>query len=93
MTHTNIQLTIRGLDAKTKQILVNKARQQGISLNRYALRALQESAGLASKNGRYNELRLFFNTHHIDRHDSQTLEDALDWADRMSIEKQQNEQL
>lgn len=93
MNNTNLQLTIRGLDARTKVALVNKAKQQGMSLNRYALQALKQSAGLSDTNGRYRELRFFFNNHHIDYADTQAVEDALAWADRASVEKQQRERL
>ena len=92
MNDSNLQLTVRGLDAQTKQALVNKAKQQGVSLNRYALQALKQSAGL-STNGRYRELKQFLDDHHIDHADAQAVEETLAWADRTSIDKQQREQL
>lgn len=92
MNDSNPRLTIRGLDIQTKQALVSNAKQQGVSLNRYALQALKHSAGLSSTAGR-EELKQFLDAHHIDRADAQAVEDALAWADRGSIEKQQHEQL
>ena len=93
MDNSNLQLTIRGLDTQTKQALVNKARQEGVSLNRYALQALKHSAGHTSTTARYKELRQFLDMHYIDHADAQAVENALVWADRASIEKQQREEL
>jgi len=45
MNHPTLQLTIRGIDPKTKNALVKKASQQGLSLNQYAIKALQNSIG------------------------------------------------
>ena len=42
------QLTIRGVDEKLHQRLRNKARQQGMSINRYVLHLIKESVGLAN---------------------------------------------
>lgn len=41
------QLTIRGMDEKLHQTLQNKAKQQGLSMNRYVLYLIKESVGLA----------------------------------------------
>lgn len=86
MNDSSLQLTIRGLDAWTKQALVNKARQQGVSLSCYALQVLKQSAGLSGTKGRYRELKQFLDDHHIDHADAQAVEKALTWADHISVD-------
>ncbi len=88
-----LQLTIRGLDTQTKQVLVKKAKQQGVSLNRYVLYALKLGAGISASNDRYDKLKNFLDDHYINPADVQAVEDALDWADRTSLDKQRREQL
>ena len=88
-----LQLTIRGLDTQTKQVLIKNAKQQGVSLNRYVLYAIKRGAGISDINSRSDKLKNFLDDHHIDLADAQAVEDALNWADRTSLDKQQREQL
>lgn len=88
-----LQLTIRGLDTQTKQVLIKNAKQQGVSLNRYVLDAIKRGAGISDINSRSDKLKNFLDDHHIDLADAQAVEDALNWADRTSLDKQQREQL
>lgn len=83
-----LQLTIRGIDSRTKSALVKKANQQGISLNRYVLRSLQQSADLDNGETRYLKLKQFLNSNKIDRKDKAAFDEALAWSDRVSIAKQ-----
>jgi hypothetical protein len=43
--NTAQQLTIRGVDATTKQLLESRARERGISLNSYNLELLRREVG------------------------------------------------
>lgn len=86
-----LQLTIRGLDPVTKAALTKKAIQQGVSLNRYALNALQKSVGIEGSQQRYLELKRFLSNHKIEQHDKKIFDEALAWADKSSISKQSRE--
>jgi len=46
--NTTQQLTIRGVDARTKQLLIARARQSGMSLNTYNLELLRREVGTNS---------------------------------------------
>jgi hypothetical protein len=86
-----IQLTIRGLDPSTKAALVKKASQQGMSLNRYAVKALKKSVGLDENEQRYLEMKQFLSNHKIEKRDLKALEEAISWSDKTSIAKQSTE--
>lgn len=92
MNNTTLQLTIRGLDPKTKDALIKKANQQGLSLNRYALQALQKSAGIDDSDNRYRALKEFLNTHSMHKADKKAFDEAIAWSDKASIEKQHQEE-
>lgn len=52
--NTSNQITIRGVDARTKKRLSDRARQRGMSLNAYNLELLKQNAGtsdVATTNG------------------------------------------
>jgi hypothetical protein len=93
MSKSSLQLTIRGLDAQTKVALVKKANQQGLSLNRYALKALQRSAGLDDQEVRYQVLKQFLNEHAINqtRADKEAFDEAIKWSDETSLKKQRQD--
>jgi len=92
MNHPTLQLTIRGIDPKTKNALVKKASQQGLSLNRYALKALQNSIGLNGYEHRYQTIKRFLGDHSMDKIDKKAFDDAVLWSDKASIEKQNREE-
>ena len=92
MNNTTLQLTIRGLDPKIKDALIKKANQQGLSLNRYALKALQNSAGIDDSEKRYRALKQFLNTHSMHNTDKKAFDEAIAWSDKTSIEKQHQEE-
>lgn len=92
MNNTTLQITIRGLDPTTKDMLVKKANQRGMSLNQYALKTLQQSAGIDDSEMRYQALKQFFSTHRIDKDDMKAFDEAIAWADKASIEKQRKEE-
>jgi hypothetical protein len=92
MNNPALQITIRGLDSATKDALVKKANQQGISLNQYALKALQQNAGVDDSEKRYQEMKQFLKTHHMSKGDKRAFDEAIEWSDRTSIEKQRREE-
>ncbi|HUD07408.1 MAG TPA: hypothetical protein VMR34_06005 [Candidatus Saccharimonadales bacterium] len=92
MNNTTLQLTVRGLDPVTKDALIKKANQQGLSLNRYALKTLQNSAGIEDSDSRYRSLKQFLNTHSIHKADVKAFDEAIAWSDKSSTEKQHREE-
>ena len=92
MDTTNFQLTIRGLDNETKNALQQKAHQQGMSLNKYALKTLKQGAGINTHENRYLKLKDFLNSHSISSSDKTAFDDALLWADSTSKEKQSKDE-
>lgn len=92
MSKTSLQLTIRGLDPATKAALKKKASQQGVSLNKYALKALRQNAGIDDSEVRYRAMKRLLKEHHMSRGDKKAFDDAIAWADKASIEKQRREE-
>ena len=92
MNNTTLQLTIRGLDPKIKNALIKKANQQGLSLNRYALQILQNSAGIDDSEHNYRVLKQFLDTHSVLRTDKKTFDAAIAWSNETSIEKQHKDE-
>ncbi|HUC87715.1 MAG TPA: hypothetical protein VMR95_01020 [Candidatus Binatia bacterium] len=92
MNNTTLQLTIRGLDPETKDALVKRANQQGLSLNRYALKALQNNSGINDREKRYRTLKQFLSTHSMTKTDKKAFDEAIAWSDKVSIEKQSREE-
>jgi hypothetical protein len=92
MHDSTLQLTIRGLDPKTKAALIKKANHQGLSLNRYALKALQNSAGIDDSKNRYQALKQFLDTHTVTKSDKKAFDAAVAWSDDVSLEKQRKEE-
>jgi hypothetical protein len=92
MSNTTLQITIRGFDSATKDALMKKAKQQGVSLNQYALKALQHSVGIDDSEKRYQAMKQFFKAHHMDKDDKKAFDEAIAWSDKTSIEKQRREE-
>ena len=92
MSDTSLQLTIRGLDAATKQALVKKARRQGMSLNRYALESLKQSAGVSPAEERYQRLKAFIDKHGIPADEMRNIQEAITWGKRASLDKQRRDE-
>ena len=85
------QITVRGLDAQTKAALVKRAHQEGLSLNRYALKALQQVAGTDQAESRYQAFHLFLTKHHLDSSDKSAFDSAIRWSDTSAAKKQTRE--
>jgi hypothetical protein len=92
MNNSTTQITVRGLDPATKDALMKKANQQGVSLNRYALKALQYSAGIDDSEKRYQALKQFFKAHHMAKGERKAFDEAIAWADKASLEKQRRDE-
>jgi hypothetical protein len=92
MSNSATQITVRGLDPATKDALMKKANQQGVSLNRYALKTLQKSVGIDDSEKRYQALKQFFKAHHMDKNDKKAFDEAIAWSDKASLEKQRREE-
>lgn len=92
MNNTHLQITIRGLDPATKDALIKKANHQGVSLNRYALKTLQNSVGTDESEKRYQTMKNLLNANHINEEDRKAIDDALAWSDKASLEKQRREE-
>jgi Pyruvate/2-oxoacid:ferredoxin oxidoreductase gamma subunit len=90
--NNNLQITIRGLDANTKSALVKKAHQKGVSLNQYALASLKQTAGIETSEERYQRMKQFLDKHHISEEDAQAINEAVEWLDKTSLEKQKRDE-
>ncbi|HVA11359.1 MAG TPA: hypothetical protein VNG32_04320 [Candidatus Dormibacteraeota bacterium] len=92
MNSSTTQITVRGLDSATKKALMKKANQQGMSLNRYALKALQYSAGINDSEVRYRAMKQLLKKHHMVKGYKKTFDEAIAWSDKASLEKQRREE-
>jgi hypothetical protein len=92
MNDTTLQLTIRGIDPDTKNALIKKASRQGLSLNRYVIKALQNNIGLNDYEHRYQAIKNFLSAHSMNKIDKKTFDDAVLWSDKTSIKKQNREE-
>lgn len=89
MSNTKLQVTIRGLDARTKAALVKNARNRGVSFNQYALTSLKQAAGVQE---RYSDMKDFLKHNRISDHDHQQLDEAVQWLNETSLSKQKQEE-
>jgi plasmid stability protein len=73
--NTTQQLTIRGVDEATKNTLIARARQRGMSLNAYNLELLRQDAGTTDAAGKTNGLERFIGIAPLDPQVEETLRD------------------
>jgi plasmid stability protein len=92
MVDSSTQLTIRGLDARTKQRLQKRAAENGMSLNKYALESLRLNAGSDSSEERYEEMKRYLDKHHVSHEDMLAVDEAIAWSHKTSLEKQRREE-
>ena len=92
MAQANLQLTIRGVDKRTKELLQQKAAQKGVSMNRLSLDALRQEAGSDSSEERYRRMKAFFAEHRISSADIKAAEEAIAWQNRASLRKQKKDE-
>lgn len=88
----DLQITVRGLDSTTKQALVKKAAQKGVSLNQYALAALKQSAGIETSQERYKRFKQFLSKSRVSDEDKRAVNEAIAWMDKTSIAKQKRDE-
>jgi plasmid stability protein len=86
------QITVRGLDGPTKAALAQRAAQRGLSMNKFALESLKQSAGTDSSAERYHSMKQFLSQHHITLADAQAFDQAITWSDKASAEKQRRDE-
>lgn len=92
MQNTHLQITIRGIDPATKAALSQQAASEGLSLNRYALRALRRDAGTDGPANRYRALQNFVSNHPVNGRDKKAFDAAVSWADTASLKKQREDE-
>lgn len=92
MAQANLQLTIRGVDAETKAALVTRAAQSGVSLNKYVLQSVRQAAGTDSSEERYRRMVAVIDKYRIPSEDIKAAEEAIDWMDKASKEKQKQDE-
>lgn len=85
------QLTVRGLDARTKALLTKKAAREGLSVNKLAIQSLRQTAGADSSEERYQHFLALLDKNRIVPEDIRAAEAAIARMDTVSIEKQKKE--
>lgn len=83
------QITIRGIDPATKEALVKKAKQSGVSLNRYVVTTLRRNSGMQSSVERSREMKEFISMYPVSKKEILAIKDSLAWSKHTSIGKQQ----
>lgn len=91
MSSNYYQITIRGLDARTKQLLAKKAAEKGLSLNKLGLESLRRTAGTEDNNERYARIRAFLEKHPMPRDEAERIDEALRWHKQASLAKQKRD--
>jgi plasmid stability protein len=92
MADSSTQLTIRGLDARTKQRLQKRAADSGMSLNRYALESLRQTAGDETTEERYQRMKAVIAKNRIPPDEIKRINTAIEWGNKVSMEKQKREE-
>lgn len=92
MNHSSLQLTIRGVDPRTKQQLTKIASRKGVSLNNLLVRALKQTAGTNTTAERLQLMRETLSQHRISRGDITAAETAIAAMDTISKAKQKRDE-
>jgi hypothetical protein len=93
MNKPSTQLTIRGIDDLTKKALQTKAKQEGVSLNRYVVKAIKRGAGIDEVETRYQRLKKIIEENPINKEDLKTLNEVILWSKKESLKKQSKQEL
>jgi hypothetical protein len=88
----NLQLTIRGVDLRTKQQLTQLAARRGVSLNSLVIETLKQTAGTNTKEDRLRHIRDTLHQHRINSEDILTAETAIAEMDAISKAKQKRDE-
>lgn len=92
MNNSNVQLTIRGVDFRTKQELAKIASRKGVSLNNLVVKALKQTAGTNTTEDRLLLFQETLRQHRISSHDIAAGETAISDMDVMSKQKQERDE-
>lgn len=92
MKDSTTQITVRGLDSRTKAALTRQAKRRGLSLNKFALESLRQAAGVETSEERYLAMKQFIDEHPISSEDAQAINEAVAWMDKASLEKQKRDE-
>lgn len=88
----NHQLTIRGINDRTKTLLKKQAARKGLSMNQLILNSLQQQAGTDTSRERYNRLVATIDKYRISSEDIKAAEEAIAWMDKASKAKQSQDE-
>jgi hypothetical protein len=88
MNNDNTQLTVRGIDLRTKQQLTRMAANKGISLNNLLVGALKQAAGTTTADERLELIRATLHSNKISNDDIIDAETTIAEMDAVSKEKQ-----
>lgn len=86
------QLTVRGIDAPTKQSLKRQAAQQGISVNQLVLAVVRQTVGTAIQSGRLARVRETLSRYPMPKREADKVDEALRLHDQLSLQKQTRDQ-
>jgi uncharacterized protein (DUF1778 family) len=92
MKTTSYQLTIRGVDSRTKQLLSKKAALKGMSLNKLVLQSLHQTAGTDPEQERYAAMKHLLSQNRMSKADKAAFDEAITWLDKASLEKQKRDE-
>ena len=92
MKDSTTQITVRGLDSRTKSALTRQAKQRGLSLNKFVLESLRQTSGVETSEERYQAMKQFIDQHPISSEDVQAINAAIAWMDKASLEKQKRDE-
>ena len=92
MNDTNLQLTIRGVDSRTKQQLTKLASRKGLSLNNLVVKALKQTAGTNTTEERLQHMQETLSRHRISSGDITAAETAIAEMDTISKAKQKRDE-
>lgn len=92
MHDPKLQLTVRGVDLRTKQQLTKIASRKGISLNHLVVGALRQTAGTGTTEERLQLMQETLRNHRISSRDITSAETAIAEMDAASIAKQKRDE-
>lgn len=92
MSDDNIQLTVRGIDLRTKRQLTRMAATKGVSLNNLLVGALKQAAGTNTTGERLELMRTTLRSNKISENDITHAETAVAEMDAVSKEKQNRDE-
>lgn len=91
MTQKTLQITVRGLDERTKELLELQAARKGVSMNGLALESLRQTAGTEDSETRYKRMAAFIDEHRIPDDEMKLISEAIAWQKQASLAKQKKD--